>query len=213
MNIKIPISVSLVLLPIVGLAQRSPLPPRDRMHSYYLCGVSNTGARTLNGTDIQLSGDAGRAVLFGWGIPVKFTSRGALGLDVVGVSLTGSHTSASTPAVSGGTYNYMLSLTPAARWSMPLTRSISIYGTGGAGVGVFSRPVVLNFASIGEKSRHVSYDLRKKPSLLVGGGVDYRLLPHVSVRAEIADVFTARGLSGSTGRHHVLPVIGFALHF
>jgi hypothetical protein len=46
-----------------------------------------------------------------------------------------------------------------------------------------------------------------------GAGADIRLSRTWSIRAEFRDEVTGKGLSGSAGRHHLIPAVGIALHF
>ncbi len=45
-----------------------------------------------------------------------------------------------------------------------------------------------------------------------GGGADVRLTRWFSLRMEVRDFVTGKGLGGAGGRHHVLPAIGVAFH-
>ena len=46
-----------------------------------------------------------------------------------------------------------------------------------------------------------------------GGGVDLRLTERISIRGEVRDFVTGSGLSGSNGPHHLVPLMGLAMHF
>ena len=47
----------------------------------------------------------------------------------------------------------------------------------------------------------------------IGGGVDFRLSRHFSIRVDARDYLTGRELGGIPGRNHFLPMVGLKSHF
>jgi len=59
----------------------------------------------------------------------------------------------------------------------------------------------------------VSTSRRNSPAFGFGGGIDFHLTRLVSVRGDVRDFITQKGLGGVTGRNHGIFQAGIAFHF
>lgn len=91
---------------------------------------------------------------------------------------------------------------------LPLQSRVSGYGLLGGGGGWFQYAVIN-----GGSNPYVSSNSTAQGLLVAGGGIDVRLTRRISIRGEVRDLVTSAGLSGASGRHHVLPLFGIAFHF
>jgi hypothetical protein len=91
-------------------------------------------------------------------------------------------------------------LTLGMRFMVPVHARVSLLAEAGGGDGTFGRA-----GSVGWRSA-------PQGVFVPGGGVDVRLTPRFSLRAEIRDVVTGRQLGGVPGRQHLAPLFGVAFH-
>jgi hypothetical protein len=114
--------------------------------------------------------------------------------------------SATIPSVGGKPNLSWNTYTPGLRFMVPLHERVSIYAASGGGAGSFRQVTISGtppFAS-GSGTWHGVFD--------AAGGVDIRLKPSFSLRAEFRDFVTGRQLSGADGRHHPIVGIGIGFH-
>jgi len=109
---------------------------------------------------------------------------------------------------SGSASNRSFFFTPGVRFEVQAQSRLFLYGMAGGGYAGFRR---LKLQSGLQESVTASPTLRGVFD--VGGGVDFRLSRLVSLRGEVRDFIGGSGLSGASGRHHILSLIGIALHF
>ena len=91
---------------------------------------------------------------------------------------------------------------------LPLHARFSLYGRLGGGVGSFTHTDLVDGAFPYIRTNSTWRGLAD-----LGGGVNFRLNTRLSLRGELRDFITSPGLSGVSGRHHVVPMLGIAMHF
>ncbi len=98
--------------------------------------------------------------------------------------------------------------TPGVRLKMSPQSRVSFYAAADFGIASFgSSSFILpgpTFVSVGR---------RNSPAFGFGGGVDFRLTRLLSVRGDVRDFVTRKGLGGVTGRNHGIFQAGIAFHF
>ena len=171
-----------------------------------LAGPASIGTRVLSGTNVTLNGQTAVAAATIYGYQVARISGASLWIEFSpGTFLLHGRGTASIPGVVSNTLS---AYTAGARLMLPLQSRISVYGLAGGGGGSFHYAVL----ATGTEAR-VTYNNTFHGLFVFGGGADIRLTRHLSIRGEIRDLVTGRGLSGANGRHHVLPLFGPAFHF
>jgi hypothetical protein len=139
----------------------------------------------------------------GYGYQIVRTSAASLWIEMC-VSFGGG--SGSVPGAAGKLYLSWSAFAPGLRFMVPVHERVSIYAASGGGAGPFRQVTVSGtppFAS-STGTWHGVFD--------AAGGVDIRLKPSLSLRAEFRDFVTGRQLSGAEGRHHPIVGIGIAFH-
>ena len=170
-----------------------------------LAGGRSVQSRVVPGSNATVYGTALAGQAIGYGYQVARTSAASLWLEY-GSSLW--FDGASTASLPGSVSNEMGLYTLGVRFMVPVQSRISAYGALGGGGGNFHYDV-----TVAEPSPHVTANSTHHGVFDFGGGVDIRLTRRISIRGEVRDFVSGAGLSGATGVHHVLPVVGVALHF
>ncbi|WP_321472587.1 hypothetical protein [uncultured Paludibaculum sp.] len=160
---------------------------------------------TIRGTNVTANGTIGMSSATGYGYQVARTAAGSIWIDVAPIFGLYASGSASVP---GRINNGFSSITAGFRLMVPLQSRTSVYGTLGGGVGSFSYPVVS-----GDSTQPLTSNSTAHGIFQFGGGLDFRLTRGLSLRGEVRNLVTGAGLSGSSGRHHLVPLIGIAFHF
>lgn len=172
---------------------------------YMLAGPASTGSSTIIGSNVTVEGTTGYSSATGYGYQIARTRAGSVWIDFSPVFVL--------PGLSGATiggrvYSGFSSFTLGLRFMVPIHARIAIFGTVAGGGGRFNYPVVIGGAEPRVTSNSTVHGIFQ-----FGGGVDFRLVKRLSIRGELRDFVTGSGLSGSTGPHHVVPLIGVAFHF
>ena len=94
------------------------------------------------------------------------------------------------------------------RMMAPLAPRVSVFGAAGGGVGLFHYPWVLPGSNPYLLSQSTTHGV-----LQFGGGVDLRLSRRFSIRGEVRDFVSGKGLSGASGPNHVVGLAGVGFHF
>jgi hypothetical protein len=94
------------------------------------------------------------------------------------------------------------------RFAVPVAARVSFFGAAGGGDGEFHYPWILEGPTPYLLSHSTTHGVFQW-----GGGVDVRLSKRVSIRSEVRDLITGKGLSGSDGIHHVITLAGVGFHF
>ena len=192
--------VTLILLCGPGWAQRV-----QNGDIYFLAGPAPSGSMTIPGSDRTVNKSTGVAGAFGYGYQVARTSAASIWLDLAQTSVVDKLTGANIPGLIN---NDFISLTAGLRFMMPLQSRISVYGTLGGGWAYLNYPAIKRLTIPSVTSNSTTHGVFQ-----CGGGLDLRLPQRFSIRGEGRDIVTGRGLSGSTGPHHVVPLMGVAFHF
>jgi len=105
-------------------------------------------------------------------------------------------------------HNDLFFATPGIRLQYLLQPRISVYGVVGGGYGSFSR-----FVPDDSLTSRVSAESSAHGVFTTGGGIDFRLNRRWSLRGELRDFISGKGLGAVEGRHHLVYLGGFAIHF
>jgi len=94
------------------------------------------------------------------------------------------------------------------RFMVPLHSRLSAFGAAGGGAGTFHYPWVLE-----GPTPYLLFGSTLHGVTDFGGGIDVRLSRRISIRAELRDYVSGRGLSGEVGTNRALPLFGVGFHF
>ncbi len=170
-----------------------------------LFGAAHFGSHPIAGAAATVDSYTAFCNSFRYGYQVARFSAGSLWVEAaIGTFVLGSSAKGSVP---GSALNNIQAYTGSARWMFPVHSRVSLYGAVGAGGGQFDYPVVSG------ATPHLSSNQTWHGVLELGAGVDFRLMERISIRTEVRDLVSGQGLSGSSGRHHVLPFLGVSFHF
>ena len=192
--------VTLILLCGTGWAQRV-----QNMDIYFLAGPTPSSSMAIPGSNATVNKSTRFGDSTGYGYQVGRTSVASIWIDFAPTFVLHGITGASIP---GSVDNDFISYVVALRFMLPIQSRISVFGALGGGGGSFAYPAM----SVGPTSS-VTSNNTTHGVFQVGGGLDLRLTERISIRGEVRDIVTGSGLSGSTGPHHVVPLIGVAFHF
>jgi opacity protein-like surface antigen len=192
--------VSATLLSSAAWAQRV-----QNTDIYMLAGPAITSSSTIPGANVTVEATTGYASVTGYGYQIARTRGGSVWIDFspafVLPGLSGS-------TIGGSVNNNFVSFTLGLRFMVPIHSRIAIFGTVAGGGGSFNYPFIE-----GGTDPRVSSNSTVHGVFQFGGGVDFRLTKTLSIRGELRDYVTGSGLSGSTGPHHLVPLMGVAFHF
>ncbi len=109
--------------------------------------------------------------------------------------------------VSASNDNFFM-WTPGVRFKFPTRSWLEIYAVGGGGFGTFSyHDVRVGGSGISVITNHTLHGVFD-----AGGILDFRVSRLISLRVDVRDYVTGRGLGGVNGRHHPIFTFGLALH-
>jgi hypothetical protein len=127
---------------------------------------------------------------------------------VIPVRVSGEEVSSPTFQSSVGNSGPDIFFTPGVRLKISPQSRVSFYGAAGFGIASFgATSFILPGPTIVSTSR------RNSPALGFGGGIDVRLTRWLSMRGDVRDFVTKKGLGGVTGRNHGIFQAGVAFHF
>ncbi|HKA00203.1 MAG TPA: outer membrane beta-barrel protein [Candidatus Solibacter sp.] len=153
----------------------------------------------------RIEGTAGGGVQINYAAQLKENAAGRLYLELP--VLIGARSSGTVSTVIRGSTVTGIYFTPGLRYNVTLHPRTSLYVAGGAGVGSFNydvgivAPGVISSTSTWTSSFAVAF----------GGGLDFRLTRLISLRAEVRDFVSRKGIGLTDGRNH--PVFGFGMGF
>ena len=171
---------------------------------YFMAGPATSGSMTVPGSTATVNESTNVGQTSGYGYQLARMSSGSIWLDIAPTFVLGS----AGASIPGGVAVDFMSLTAGLRFMIPVQSRISIYGALGGGVGSFHYPGIS-----GGTPPYVLPNSATHGVFQCAGGVDFRLTERFSLRGEARDVVTGSGLSGSSGPHHLVPLMGVALHF
>lgn len=173
--------------------------------NYFLAGPAFGSTQVIGGSNVTVTGSMGFSDLIGFAFQVKRES--AISLWVEPSPLVIDSPGGSAPIQGSAAANAIM-LTPSARLMVPVESRISVFGAVGGGGGRF-RNYTLSPDSPPQLKNHGVYH----GVFSAGGGIDFRISRHFSIRVDARDYVTGRGLGGVLGRNHFLPMLGAALHY
>jgi len=177
----------------------------QNMEIIFLAGRALGVSQTVPGTSVRASGSSGFSNQFNYGYQFFRCSAGDLWLEI---AQTFSFRDDSFSSTDNTIRQSMMLFTPGIRFQRSLSNRFSLYGAAGGGYGSFNyyRPSTTSASGVASwPTSHGVFD--------VAGGVDLRLNYMLSLRGEVRDFITGKGLGGASGRQHVLYLFGVALHF
>jgi hypothetical protein len=193
-------AVTLILLCGPGRAQRV-----QNMDIYFLAGPTPSSSMAIPGSNATVNKSTRFGDSTGYGYQVARTSVASVWIDFAPTFVLHGITGASIPGVVN---NDFMSYVAALRFMLPIQSRISVFGALGGGGGTFDYPAISGLTTPSATSHSTSHGVFQ-----ASGGLDLRLTERFSIRGEVRDIVTGSGLSGSTGPHHVVPLIGVAVHF
>jgi len=171
----------------------------------YLGGSAVPVSQTVPGTSVTVSGSTGFSYQFNIGHQLLRLGAGDLWFEFPQTFCIRSDRLSST---GSSTRQTMFMLTPGIRFQRFLSERTSIYGAAGFGYGSFEYYQPSPTSTSGVTTWPTSHGVFD-----VGAGIDFHLSPRLSLRGEVRDFITGKGLSGATGRQHLIYLFGLAFHF
>jgi hypothetical protein len=168
-------------------------------------GAAWTSPRTLGGTGIRVDGSTGFGNQYDYGYQIARESATTLMLDV---SFLFGFPGSSTGGALGVVDNSFNTITAGFRYMVPVHSRVTFFPVAGGGMGHFQAATVRGGDAPTFSSHYTTHGVFQ-----FGGGADVRLTRRISLRAEVRDAVSGRNLGGASGRHHVVPLFGVALHF
>ena len=201
MTMMKPGSVGLYFAALTLAAGIAPAQVIENMDISFLFGAAPLKSATLPG-GLSLSSSTGFASHVGYGYKFLRTRAGGWWVDVPMSFGFDGKPSANLP---GPVNTSWYAMTPGLRLMTPLSERLSLLAVGGAGFGAFHYFPVQGSRAGYEGVTHGVIEL--------GGGADFRLSQHLSLRVEVRDFMTGRGLSGVEGRQRVQFLGGLSAHY
>jgi hypothetical protein len=196
-------SSRLLFLILTLLPMGAPAQLFQNSDLYYMAGPLFTRTEAIGNSGVTLYGSTGFAWTWGFGHQIKRVEGATLWLDIPMTFIVPSHETASIPgsiSLSG------LMLVPDARLMLPLSSRVSAFVDAGGGGGFFAYPVIQS-TSPALTDNDINHGV-----LSFGGGLDFRLSQHWSLRLDARDYVTGRDLSGIPGRNHPIAMFGIVMH-
>jgi hypothetical protein len=200
MKHRLALLIGALLLPGAAWAQRL-----QNIDIYMLGVPAYTSSQTIPGSNVTVQKARGFSTTTGYGYQIARTSAGSIWLDVSPAFVLAG---LSDSSIGGRANNNFAALTLGLRFMLPIHSRIALLGTAAGGGGYFNYPVIAGGAEPRVTSHSTFHGV-----VQLGGGLDFRLTRKLSIRGEVRDYSTGKGLSGATGRHHVVPMMGVAFHF
>jgi hypothetical protein len=169
-----------------------------------LAGGTAFGSHVVPGSNVTVDGGVALCTSFLYGYQLARASAASFWLEYAQSFKLGDTSGGS---IAGGLNNEFTIYTLGGRVMIPVKPRVSLYGALGGGVGSFYYPAI-DVSKPLIKSNYVWHGVFE-----FGGGVDLRLSQRFSIRTEVRDFVTGKGLSGASGRHHILPLLGVSFHF
>jgi opacity protein-like surface antigen len=170
-----------------------------------LIGISGPSSQVVTGTQYRVSGSVGASGQINYAMQLKENNAGRLYLELpllIGGRSSGTVTSVVTGSTVTGIY-----FTPGVRFNVTLHPRTSFYAAGGLGVASFD----LNQSVVGKGIVSATSGWESSFAVAFGGGLDFRLTRLISLRGEVRDFVSRKGIGLTDGRNH--PVFGFGMGF
>jgi len=170
-----------------------------------MVGPSFGSTQAIDGTNITVNGGTGSSTTFGFAFQVMQQSAVTLWVEPFPVITEQPGESTSTPGFNSADSLYFV---PSVRLMAPVHPRISLFAALGGGIGYFH-----NYTLAIPDSSRLNIDETYHGIFSGGGGVDFRVSKHFSLRIDARDYITGRNLGGVAGRNHPLPMAGVAYRF
>ena len=170
-----------------------------------LVGISGPSSQVVTGTNFRVSASAGASFQINYAMQLKEVSAGRLYLELP--FLAGGRASRTVTTVVSDSSVAGIYFTPGLRFNATLHPRTSFYAMGGAGIASFG--AARRFVGNGVVSDSSGWDTSF--AVAFGGGLDFRLTRLISLRAEVRDFVSRKGVGLTDGRNHL--VFGFGMGF
>jgi hypothetical protein len=187
----------LALLPAAARAQA--------VENYFQFGAAFGSTQVIGGSNVTVTGSTGFSNTVGLAFQVVRKSAASLWVEPFSPLFA---TPGGSASIQGSATANVIIWTPSVRLMLPVQPRISVFGAVGAGGGRFHN-YTLNSDNPPQLATYADYH----GVFSAGGGIDFRIARHVSIRVDARDYVTGRGLGGVLGRNHFLPMAGIALHY
>jgi len=170
-----------------------------------LLGISGPSSQVITGTPSRITGSIGASGQINFAMQLKEYPSGRLYLELP--LLIGARESGTVAGYVSGSVQAGIYFTPGVRYNLTLHPRVSLYGMGGAGVAAFDQ----NSTFVGKGVVSVTSGWTSSFAVAFGGGLDFRCTRLISLRGEVRDFVSRKGLGLTDGRNH--PVFGFGMGF
>lgn len=168
----------------------------------FMLGAARTPAYVVAGASISVAQFTGFTEQFVYGYQFWQAAGGSVWLDI---PITFGFPGTPTTSVPSSSSNSSMTIAPGLRFMAPFSERLSGYAVAGGGIGRYNYSPVLESRLGFRTTTHGLFD--------IGAGLDFRLTRRISIRGEIRDFVTGRGLSGIPGRNHIVIPFGVTLHY
>jgi hypothetical protein len=172
---------------------------------FFSAGPVPGKTESIEGTNVVLSGSTGYAWQADYGYQFARLSAVSVMADLSFVFASPGNSKGNVP---GSVSNSLTPATLGLRMMIPVQSRLSFYAVSGGGAGGTNYATVTAGANPSLATVSTIHGV-----FAFGGGADVRLSRLFSLRAEVRDLVTGKGLAGVDGRHHILPFFGVAIHF
>jgi hypothetical protein len=172
-----------------------------------LVGISGPSSQVVTGTNFRVSASTGASFQINYALQLKEVSAGRLYLELpflAGGRDSSTVTTLVTSSTVGGIY-----FTPGVRFNATLHPRTSFYAMGGAGIAAFGA----DRSIVGKGVVTSSSGWESSFAVAFGGGLDFRLTRLISLRGEVRDFVSRKGIGLTDGRNHVVFGLGMGFHW
>jgi len=172
-----------------------------------LLGISWPSSQVIAGTQIRISGSAGVSGQINYARQLRESSVGRLYLELP--LLLGARASGNSGNIISGSVHAGIYFTPGLRFNLTLHPRVSLYGTAGGGLASFDQ----NGVTISKSTVTVNTGWNNSFAGAFGGGLDFRLTRLISLRGEVRDFVSAKGVGLTDGYNHLVVSFGMGFHW
>jgi hypothetical protein len=174
----------------------------------FLAGPQTSTAQVVKGVNASVSASGGIGFQVNFAYTIHSYSFADLWIESPTVIVwNGAAYVSGSGTVSATDHNFSI-WAPGVRFHVPVGSRFSFYGATGVGWGSFAYDEATVGPGVSVTSRRTQHGVFD-----FGGGMDFRLTRLLSLRGEVRDYVTGRGLGGVNGRNHPIYVFGVAFHF
>jgi opacity protein-like surface antigen len=170
-----------------------------------LIGISGPTHQVVTGTQVRVSSSVGASGQINYAMQLKENDAGRLYLELP--LLIGGRAASSVSGFVSSSTQAGIYFTPGVRLNLTLHPRTSFYAVGGAGLASFDE----NLSLVGKGVVTNGSEWKTSFAVAFGGGLDFRLTRLISLRGELRDFVSEKGIGLTDGRNH--PVFGFGMGF